>query len=81
MLVISRSCAKVKVKGHGHRVKKHDFPQLYAVYLTCGLEVQGYKGQGQRSLGSRSKVKVTYTCKQNLISRTMHSAFHVEPIG
>ncbi len=28
------------------------------MYLTCGLVVQGHKGQGQRSPGSRSKVKV-----------------------
>ncbi len=27
------------------------------VYLTCGLEVKGHKGQGQRSRGSREKVE------------------------
>ena len=28
------------------------------VYLTCGLEFKGHKGQGQRSHGSRAKVNV-----------------------
>ncbi len=57
-LMISRSCVKVKVKGQGHHVKKRDFQALCMVYLTCGLEVRGHKGQGQRSRGSRSKVWV-----------------------
>ncbi len=48
------------------------------VYLTCGLEVQGHKGQGQRSPGSRSRSWVKgqgHMCKQNLILMTLHSAF------
>ena len=74
--------SNVKVIGQRSRSqgkKKRDFQRFYIVYLTCGIEVKGHKGQAQRSRSSRSKVKamgqrLRSTCKKCVL-RTLHSAF------
>ncbi len=58
--MISRSCVKVNVIGQRSRSpykKKHEFHGFCIVYLTCDLEIKGLEGQGQRSHGSRSRVR------------------------
>ena len=72
---------KVKVKGQGHHIIKRDFEGLSMVYLNCGLEFKVHRGQGQRSHGSRTKVKVVgqrsrSACEENpCFSRTLHLVF------
>ena len=40
------------------------------MYVTCGIEVKGHKGQGQRSRVSRSKVKVAGQRSKSNVKKT-----------
>ncbi len=58
-LGLSRSSVKVIGQRSISQCQKCVFfSGLCIVYLKCGLDIRGHKGQDQRSLGSMSKMKV-----------------------
>ncbi len=61
--MISRSCVKVKVKGQGRHVEKHDFfYSILCIDVIKRSKVKRVKVKGHKR--SRSKVNVTINVKE-----------------